>query len=417
VRTVRLLGCIALIVCGLGTSSAAATEFEGELYPVEIIGEETGSHVFTVDGGTITCADASFTGGFEEATETIVVDPVFSKCTALGFAEATAKAEGCQFQFYAGEELEEEGDYKGTADLLCPAGKAMVFVAGTCEVQIGAQTGLSTLQYDENPAAEPPDITVEANLSKIKYNKTKDGIGCPLSGTGAKEDGTYVGNALVGGSTYDIETEESEEVGVAIDQAGNTKLCKKAPVNKACPANEEWAASTPFEASADAKVQGPVKLTIGEGGKFPAIKNVVTCEKSLVKATSEAALGTPSLPMKDVEITFTVTECKTTKNNGCNVVSMTNAPAKGYVRSTGMSPGNGYLYTPFTLSIACAGEFSCKYNSNNYPMYITGANPAGLKHLGAQLAVTKVGEPGCYDNLSLGGKYAVTKPQPLWVTE
>ena len=184
------------VLCLLPPAGAAATEFAAGGYPAAITGAGEGSHVFSFDEGkvSVTCSTASFSGEISKVTSELSLSPTYSSCTMNGLAVSVSN-NGCTYKIHSGEEVS-ENKLKGKLDLACPAEKVLVLKSALteCEVQIAAQSGLSSVEYEDKPEPEPAKILMSMPVSGIKYNKTKDaGFLCPLNGTGTKTDGKYSG--------------------------------------------------------------------------------------------------------------------------------------------------------------------------------------------------------------------------------
>lgn len=192
-------GAIALVlVLALAASAASAEEFhvEGTTGPFTIRGSQIAeeNHVFTLEGGlTIKCRKATFEGSAPEKTFTEPkLVPVYSECTIFGLSAPVA-GEGCEFKFGAPSSPSMSG-----FSITCPAGKSVKLTAGTCEVRFPAQGALLGVRY-RNLVTTPKEVEIETAVTGIKYEKTKDGFLCPLSGTGTKEDGALSGMTITKG--------------------------------------------------------------------------------------------------------------------------------------------------------------------------------------------------------------------------
>lgn len=175
----------------IGVFVDPAGVFNAEIKPpVSILGEQAGEpFIFTIENGTgIECKKATYTGEVNKAVQELEVLPSYSECNVFG-AAATVNMEGCKYRFNANT---------NDVDLVCPAGKVVKATVGTCEVQFGSQEGLKSITYVNN-GGPPKTVTVEAAVTGVKYNKTKDGALCPLAGTGEKADGEFTGDTLVKG--------------------------------------------------------------------------------------------------------------------------------------------------------------------------------------------------------------------------
>jgi len=122
---------------------------------------------------------------------------------AFGFASATV-FNGCDYAFRSNE----------TLDIECPSTNKLIVVAGSCEIQIGTQTGLKSLAFKNGTE----DFTIQAGIEGIKYTVTKDGFLCPFAGTGEKT-GKYTQSSAVtvqspSGTTISVDPEVPPPPGV-----------------------------------------------------------------------------------------------------------------------------------------------------------------------------------------------------------
>jgi hypothetical protein len=199
-RPLFILIVLSLIAVTL-PATAGAINFES--YSEEAVSAQ-GAHegesaTFGFESGLkASCKKSGLSGTVSPPSETLTLTPTFSECTAFGFISATVSS-GCKFVYRIGEEVAEE-EFAGTADLSCEGG-AILITAATCKIQIGTQAGLGTVTYVDEPEATPENMRVVDSLTKVAYTKTMDGIGCPLSGTGSKEDGTFSDQFAISGTS------------------------------------------------------------------------------------------------------------------------------------------------------------------------------------------------------------------------
>lgn len=205
---VALVGSLAVV------AAAQAAEFTAESYPVTVTGNQGGAEapplppgtggaevepetIFGFEGKLMTeCGFAGFVGQLSAASSSLTVSPTLSGCYAFGFIGATVSMNGCEYRFNATSGSADA--FGGTMDIVCPTGKKITVVGGNCEVQIGAQTGLTGISYANLTEAEPKAAaTVGFGVKGFTYTKTKDGLICPLAGTGTLADGVIVGGATV----------------------------------------------------------------------------------------------------------------------------------------------------------------------------------------------------------------------------
>ncbi len=183
------VGLVAVLALSLViTSFAAAAEFTASSYPAvyEGVGNPEEYGYVTVEAGTVKCKSGSAAATLSEASSTLSVKGSAGSCTAFGFINATVTENECTTLVHV---KEGSGDtYTGTADLVCPEGKAVVTVASTCEMAVPSQTGSVTLEFTDNTGTEGT-VSVKVTSSKFTYIVTKDGFACPFNGTGERNDG------------------------------------------------------------------------------------------------------------------------------------------------------------------------------------------------------------------------------------
>jgi len=195
----------------LWSTPAAATELTTGAYPATATsGASAGIETFNTEAGSVKC-DTSYTAELTEGSSTVAVSPSFSNCSAFGFLSATVDPEECEYVLHAGEEVE-TGKYAATADLVCPEGQAVRITAASCEADVEAQEGLSTV-YVTNGEGSPAALEVEPEIAEINYVVTKDGLFCPFSGTGEKEGAELTSSEPL---TATAEVEETVQVGLDV---------------------------------------------------------------------------------------------------------------------------------------------------------------------------------------------------------
>lgn len=347
---------IALVLaCNLLIAAAASAgpRFQAEDYPLAASGEQSGKHVFTVENGVkIECSTVTFTLEASEPSEVQGVAPDYEGCLAIAFGfevEAEVKMEGCSYDFRATEELEAD-KFEGTVDIVCPGGKSMLFKTSTCEVQVGAQSGLAEIEYVNNTKSSPEDLTVKANLSGVKYTKLKDGFLCPLTGTGTKEDGAYTGDELVKA------THESEAQPVGVRQA---VLCKVAPDGQGvCPKGEGYIG----------KVNGTIAAGTAKIEK--SLTEFVTCKKVVFEGDYDATAEGKGEKFT-IEGSETEKECESSLPGKPKVaVSMLGLPSASYFEYkliSGGFQGVFYLGSRKTGGLQMVIEgVTCKYKPGSW---------------------------------------------------
>lgn len=183
----------AFAVMAVSASGAQATNFTAASYTALISGEQSAASSTSFgfeDSTTAKCVTIGLAGELTAASSSLTLSPGYTECTAFGFAEATISPNECTFILKASSGSVDT--FSGTGEIKCPEGKKIVVVGGTCETKIGSQS-LGTVSYKVNTAATPDEIEATLSSTTVSYEKSKDGSGCPLTGTGSKTTGTFSG--------------------------------------------------------------------------------------------------------------------------------------------------------------------------------------------------------------------------------
>jgi hypothetical protein len=194
-------------------AASETTAFTAAEYPAFVSGQPISTTFGFEAGLTAECEEAGFAGEMAEATSELKLGGGFGACTAFGSAEGSIETNGCEFALNPGSGSGDE--FSGSLDVVCPPGQKIAVKGGNCEVQIGPQTGLGPVAYDEVTAAEPPEVEASFEMeaaSGFAYTKTLDGASCPLAGTGAKTDGVFGGDLKL--KAGNIETLEPIAFGI-----------------------------------------------------------------------------------------------------------------------------------------------------------------------------------------------------------
>jgi len=224
-RSLKAIGISAMAVMAMTAVMATAAQatptaakFTAASYPAYVHAESAkGKEIFTTEAGQVKCK-STFTGTLSESSQTFTITPTYSECEAFGFLSATVNMEKCNYLFHLTTEFAvsaptESPAYQAHVDLKCGAGESVKIVAGTCEVQVDAQDGMTTVDLYNMKAATPNDVTVTPTVS-LKYTVTKDGFGCPFTGLGEKT-GTYTSTEKTTARIYEETVDKTR--GNAID--------------------------------------------------------------------------------------------------------------------------------------------------------------------------------------------------------
>jgi hypothetical protein len=198
-----------LATSALVASAAQAIVIKSSSYPQTVTGSgtEIGEHFEIPGAGSVKCHLSEYHGVLSEESSTLTVTPSYTEKTTIngeagrqnclfGPFNATVTNEGCNYVFHGTEHDAETATFTAHVDVVCAAGKVIKIVAGTCEMQVGSQNGLTTVDIT-NVAGSPSHISVRPTVSGISYNVTKDGFGCPLLGTGVRNDAKYTSTGYI----------------------------------------------------------------------------------------------------------------------------------------------------------------------------------------------------------------------------
>lgn len=164
---------IGIVLIALATSGMAATAaqaeglFVAEEYPADLVGEQTETFEFEVEGlGTVKCAVADFSGEITGSSSSVTLAPDFEACTVSG-SEAIFVNGGCQIVAYGGEEISEE-EFKSPMDIACEEAAALEFhlPATGCVLSVDGQAGLGDL-FIKFQFGFPPDLVIGAKIGEI----------------------------------------------------------------------------------------------------------------------------------------------------------------------------------------------------------------------------------------------------------
>jgi len=186
IRNLKGIGLALIAVFALTAlvSSAAQAEvtFTAGANPAVLTGEqiktsEHTDHTFTVGSRVITCESAIFEGTSATPAKSLTIEPTYSLCTATGGLPATVTMNECDYVFNQPVFNAGAGDYTGTVNLKCPAGKrvevhiyssAANHAAGSsiCTVTVLPFENLGSNTY-QNIAGNPDHVHVTTEVKNI----------------------------------------------------------------------------------------------------------------------------------------------------------------------------------------------------------------------------------------------------------
>lgn len=204
-KTFSLAMLAALAATALAASAAQAEPvLTAASYPALLTGEQQETIAWGwEDGLKTTCNELAVQGELEEPSTTFQLAAVFAECTLSGLTVSPVEMNGCGFHFQLTEEQAEDA-FLGDASLVCPEGEKVVVTWLNCEIQVPAQIVKEGATFVNQTGSG--DVALRLELSGITFEKTKDPVGCALTGLGYNNTGTLTGEVLL-----DAEIPESGE--------------------------------------------------------------------------------------------------------------------------------------------------------------------------------------------------------------
>ena len=179
-------------------------------------------------------------------------------------------------------------------------------------------------------------------------------------------------------------------------------LCKTAPNKSGVCEGGKYAKETSFHGVSSTK---PVLTVVGSG-----VVSTVTCESSTVALENTAESGSPGVPGKVTDVTFS--GCVTNGGTACTV--STTSGYTGELVPTNHS-GSGTLTVKGSgasteTEVVCGGFFKCKYapKSTGLSLGFTGGNPAKVVASGAELQLVAGFGFGCGSGANWDASYTLS---------
>jgi len=220
IRKIKALSLALVALCAMSAVVAAGAQAgnftTSGSYPSPGKGEQPkeAAHVFTVQGQKVTCTKAVFEGSLAAASESIVITPTYTGCTAFGFAEAEVNMGECVYTFTAGVTKTVPTHYwegsvhivnKNNHETACSITINAPKTSPVCVVHVPNQTPTTPTVDFEN--ATPFHVLVTSTVAGIHSVVTKNSFLCPLNASATDTTGTYTG-------TVEFKSTEGKEIHV-----------------------------------------------------------------------------------------------------------------------------------------------------------------------------------------------------------
>jgi len=173
----------------LSTSFPTPSKFTVGKYPAIVDATSAeGVLKLTTEAGSLQCENTFF-GEATKASSTLDFLVFYESCSIPGVGEATVSGEECGFRLHALEPVAKY-QYTGRLGIKCEIGESIQITAGNCSMELKEQAPLTSVKLISDTTASPVEnVTLKPEVKGIKYKVTKDGTGCPFSGTGTKTNG------------------------------------------------------------------------------------------------------------------------------------------------------------------------------------------------------------------------------------
>jgi len=164
-------------------------QFQSESYPA--LAEGSGSTLITVKSASFNCTNGNLSGQLSGAVSSLNLNPAISGCTTFGI-KFSINANGCYFT--AQPSTSNYPLASGPMAIGCAkAGSAITFTIGgyKCEVAIPAQSGLSSLGFEDTGTGISRAVNLSVGVSGLEYTETGSECFAPGTHTDGKISGTF----------------------------------------------------------------------------------------------------------------------------------------------------------------------------------------------------------------------------------
>lgn len=196
---------VVLALTAVSVSAASAAKYTASSYPATGTGTSAlGNDTLRTEAGVLECA-SHFEGSLTAASDQLTIKATYTGCRAFGFINATVSMGTCDYLFTTPTAVVSNKS-SASADVKCTKTESepkavdpIKIVVSTCELEIGEQNPGGSVAITNETAAG--DVKIQASMTGINYTVTKDGLGCPFSGAGAKTGATLLQDNAI---TFDV---------------------------------------------------------------------------------------------------------------------------------------------------------------------------------------------------------------------
>ncbi|HYH53722.1 MAG TPA: hypothetical protein VD761_06295 [Solirubrobacterales bacterium] len=194
-RRTKNLGLVVMMTVALtavlGATGASAAYYELESSPATVSSTGAyGEQFWNFNVASNYCEAQNLGGTVSNHSPAITASVQSSKCSSA-FIGNELKANGCTYRYQPGAKTG-AATFKGTVDILCPAGQAIEFTSASsqrCRISVPAQTGLAAT-FENVGSGKERAVRTNVSTSSLKYSQ--------LSGTyctvGSYTNGTWEGS-------------------------------------------------------------------------------------------------------------------------------------------------------------------------------------------------------------------------------
>jgi hypothetical protein len=191
---VAIMAVLALTAVGASAAQAASSLDVGAA-PAILEGAQVTTNKLSINNSkgeslsTVKCTTATLSGTSTSTNVTTqLVTPSYSGCT-LGGLSATVPVNGCQYRLNSTATAK-----TASADVVCPTGKTIEIIQGSCVLTVGSQTGLSSVVFGNEGSGTTASVLATLNVGNIAIT---GGSGCPANLVGTSNKGVLTGTINV----------------------------------------------------------------------------------------------------------------------------------------------------------------------------------------------------------------------------
>lgn len=187
------------LTAALGAAGASASQLNAESYPTTIGSSNPyGQQAWLFHSTQQHCDAPQLSGSLSGAASKLSASAADGKCYDNFSAGTELKTHGCSFTYRPGAKTE-SGTFKGTVDIVCPAGQTISFSGGgslACQVTVPAQQEIPAT-YENVGVGKERAVKVTVNETSLQHSQVS---GSNCGSIGSYGDGAWSGSWKIQGA-------------------------------------------------------------------------------------------------------------------------------------------------------------------------------------------------------------------------